>query len=313
LILAVLDWPTVAQLTANGVINGTFYGLLGVGFALILGVTGRFHYAYGFIYTLTAYMAFPLHARADWPLLPAVAAALILTTLLGVGTERLVYRPLAAHAGATALLAIFVASLGIGIAGENLVRLFWSSASQALTGINQKPIIWGGDNVRAIFLNLDLYQVLMSIFLVVLLNLLMRYTPLGRAIKATRSNPEMATIIGINPNTIYLVCFAVGTFLAGVAAFWRGIKFTVAPDMGFTPVIFAFVVAFLAGTARSPIRVFLTGLFVSFVEQYSSIWLSARWTQTAVFVILLVYLVSLSVDVKRLRARFNLTGALARG
>jgi len=309
LILAVFDVPTVVQLTANAVINGTFYGLLGVGFALILGVTGRFHYAYGFLYALTAYLIFTLHARADWPLLPAVFVGLLLTTVLGVATERVVYRPLAAHAGATALLAIFVASLGIGIAGENLIRLFWSSASQALTGINQKPITWGD----AIFLNLDLYQVLCSIALVAVLSLLMRYTPLGRAIKATRSNPEMATIIGIDPNMIYLVCFAVGTFLAGVAAFWRGIKFTVSPDMGFTPVIFAFVVAFLAGTASSPIRVFLTGLFVSFVEQYSSIWLSARWTQTAVFVILLVYLISLSIDVKALRARFRLSAAVARG
>ena len=60
--------------------------------------------------------------------------------------------------------------------------------------------------------------------------------------------------------------------------------------MGFTPVIYAFVVAFLAGTASSPIRVFITGIIVALIEQYSSIWLSARWTQTAVFVVLVLYL-----------------------
>ena len=66
--------------------------------------------------------------------------------------------------------------------------------------------------------------------------------------------------------------------------------------MGFKPVIFAFVVAFLAGTASSPIRVFLAGIVVALVEQYASIWLSVRWTQTAVFVVLVVYLSWLSLQ-----------------
>ena len=59
--------------------------------------------------------------------------------------------------------------------------------------------------------------------------------------------------------------------------------------------IFAFVVAFLAGTASSPIRVFVTGIAVALIEQYASIWLSVRWTQTAVFVVLVVYLSWLSL------------------
>ena len=69
--------------------------------------------------------------------------------------------------------------------------------------------------------------------------------------------------------------------------------------MGFKPVIFAFVVAFLAGTASSPIRVFVTGIVVALIEQYSSIWLSVRWTQTAVFVVLVVYLSCLSLEDQR--------------
>ena len=309
MILAVFDLRTVEQLTANGIINGTFYGLLGVGFALILGVTGRFHYAYGIVYTFAAYMIFTFHERVGIPLWPAVALGVLLATMVGVAMEAGVYRPLANHAGANALLAIFVASLGFGIAGENLIRLFWSSASQALTGIDQKPIT----NGQAIYLNLDVYQVISAVVLVTTLTLLLRYTPLGRAIKATRSNPEMARIIGINPASIYVVCFAIGTFFASVAAFWYGLKFTIEPAMGFTPVIFAFVVAFLAGTASSPARVFLTGIAVSMVEQYSSIWLSARWTQTAVFVILLIYLIWRSVDLPRLRARLRVSRAFAKG
>ena len=306
--IATITFQQFIQLTVNGVINGAGYGLLGVGFALILGVTGRFHFAFSFTYTLAAYLIYTLHNRgAHLNLWFALALGLGLVTVLGVGIERYVYQPLAMRAGATALLAIFVAALGIGIAGENLIRLFWGSSSQPLTGLAQKPIRLF--NNRAIFLNYDVYQVLSAVALVLILAALLRFSPLGRAIKATRGNPEMAQIIGINPRVIYMVCFATGTLFSGVAAFWYAIKFSVIPDMGLRPVIFAFVVAFLAGTARSPVRVFLVGIAVSLIEQWSSMIMSVRWTQTAVFVILVFYLISLSVDPKALlvRARGGLT------
>ena len=90
-----------------------------------------------------------------------------------------------------------------------------------------------------------------------------------------------------------------------MAAIWYGLKYTVDPAMGFNPVIYAFVVAFLAGTARSPIRVFVTGIIVALIEQYSSIWLSARWTQTAVFVVLVLYLTFLAVKASGFTTRLR--------
>jgi branched-chain amino acid transport system permease protein len=298
-LLAVFTFDSVSQLTVVAIRNGAFYGLLGVGFALILGVTGRFHFAYGFTYSLAAYMVFTFIDRAGLALWPSAVLGIGLVTAFGIGIERFIYRPLAARAGANALLAVFVASLGLGIAGENIIRLLWSSASQQLRGVTIKPYHLGPTN----FLNLDVYQVITSVVLVILLTVALRYTALGRAVKATRSNTDMARIIGINPNTIYLLCFGVGTFFCGVAAFWRGMEFTVQPDMGFQPVVIAFVVAFLAGTASSPLRVFIAGVVVSMIEQYSSIWLSARWTQLAIFVVLVLYLVSLSLDPRAILAR----------
>ena len=298
------DATTFAQLTANGVFRGAAYGLLGVGFALILGVTGRFHFAYSFTYTLAAYLAFTLRFRG--PKLPfwvAAFVAVVLSAAVGVLIERFVYRPLARRAGATALLAVFVAALGIGIAGQNMIALFWGQATQAYYGPAKKA--WALGSTR--FENFDVWQTVSALALVLILTGLLRFTGLGRAIKATRVNPELATIIGINANVIYLVCFAIGTFLAGVAAFWYGLQFTVEPNMGQRPVIFAFVVAFLAGTARSPLRVFFTGIAVALVEQWASIWLSVRWTQTAVFVILVGYLVSLSLRGRKLSEIFSLS------
>jgi branched-chain amino acid transport system permease protein len=285
-LLFAVSLETVKQLTVDGFFRGCSYGLLGAGFALILGVTGRFHFAYAFTYTFAIYMAYQFTFPMSLPFWPSAILGVVVSAIVGVLIERIVYRPLAAHAGANALLAIFVASLGLGIAGENAIRLYWGSESQSYYGPDKVAYtIWD-----TTFLNFDVWQGGSAIALVLALAAILRWTALGRQIKATRVNPELARIIGINANTIYLIVFFIGSVFAGVAAIWYGLKFTVDPAMGFTPVIYAFVVAFLAGTIRSPIRVFITGIIVALIEQYSSIWLSARWTQTAVFVVLVAYL-----------------------
>ena len=301
MILGVLDVETVKQLTVDGFYRGCSYGLLGAGFALILGVTGRFHFAYAFTYTFAVYMAYQFTFPLGLPFWPSAILGVLVSAVVGVLIERIVYRPLAANAGANALLAIFVASLGLGIAGENAIRLYWGSETQSYYGPDKVAYtLWD-----TTFINFDVWQAASAIFLVLALWALLRWTPLGRQIKATRVNPELARIIGINANTIYLIVFFIGSLFAGVAAIWYGLKYTVDPAMGFTPVIYAFVVAFLAGTASSPIRVFLTGIVVALIEQYSSIWLSARWTQTAVFVVLVLYLSVLAFKASSLSTRLR--------
>lgn len=292
---------TFRQLTVDGFFRGCSYGLLGVGFALILGVTGRFHFAYGFTYTLAVYFAFTFTFRVNWPFWPSAVIGVLLAAVFGASIERIVYRPLAANAGATALLAVFVAALGLGIAGENVIRLLWGSQTQAYFGPKKTAYhLW-----NTVFLNFDVWQAASAVVIVVALTLLLRYSALGRRIKATRVNPDLARTIGIDANRTYVICFFIGTVCAGVAAVWYGLKFTVDPGMGYTPVIFAFVVAFLAGTARSPVRVFIIGILVALIEQYSSIWLSVRWTQTAVFVVLVGYLTYLAVKSSGFTARLG--------
>src|SRR5215204_3733590 len=297
-----VTFETFRQLTVDGFFRGCSYGLLGVGFALILGVSGRFHFAYGFTYTLAAYLVFTLAERVGIPFWISAVLGIVAVALVGVAIERVVYRPLATRARANALLAVFVASLGLGIAGENLIRLLYSSASQQLSSAPEglrTPIDWGD----VVFRWVDVWQVVTAVVMVAGLAALLRFTGLGRSIKATRVNPDMARIIGIDPHRIYLVCFFIGTLMCGAAAFWYGVKFSVTPDMGFEPVIFAFVVAFLAGTASAPVRVFITGIIVSLIEQLSTLWLEVRWSQLVVFVVLLLYLVVLAFDPRGLLQR----------
>src|SRR3954454_4804961 len=89
----------VAQLFANGVLNGAGYGLLGAAFALILGTTGRFDIALSLNYTLAAFVSRVLLSESGWPFGARAAVGLLIGVVSSVLCEAVVYRPLARRAG----------------------------------------------------------------------------------------------------------------------------------------------------------------------------------------------------------------------
>jgi branched-chain amino acid transport system permease protein len=288
----------IEQLAVAGAINGSFYGLLGVGFGLILGVTGRFHYAFALIFTFSAYVTSVLESAADMPVMPAVIAGLIASAALGVAIERMIYRPLALFSGPLSLLTVFISSLGITIAGVNLITLAWSAGSRSLKLVPVVPLQAGG----VTFTTLDLALVTSVWILIAALAATLNFTDLGRSIRAVRGNPTLSRIMGTDPGRIYLAVFGIGSVLCGFAGMLNGARFAVLPDMGDRPVVFAFVVAFLGGTRRSPFVIGLAGLFIGMVESLSGFFVSPQWTSLVVFSVLFVYLILHPLDLRSLLA-----------
>ena len=288
----------IEQLTVAGAINGSFYALLGVGFGLILGVTGRFHYAFALVFTFAAYVTSVMESAVGLPAPLAVIAGLAAAAALGVAVERLIYRPLAMFSGPLSLLTVFISSLGITIAGVNLITLAWSAGSRSLALVPVVPL-QAGDIT---FTTLDLALVASAWILIAALAAILTSTDLGRSIRAVRGNPVLARIMGTDPGRIYLAVFAIGSVLCGVAGIFNGARFAVLPDMGDRPVVFAFVVAFLGGTRRSPFIIGLAGLFIGLVESLSGFFVSPQWTSLVVFSVLFVYLILHPLDLRSLRA-----------
>jgi branched-chain amino acid transport system permease protein len=277
----------VAQLLVAGVINGSFYGLLGVGFGLILGVTGRFHYAFALVFALAAYVASVVESDVGWPWPFAVVAGLAAGVALGCAIEAFVYKPLAQASGAASLLTVFISSLGVTIAGLNIITLIWSASSRTLGILPPQTIHLGEVTVTT----LELTMVVLSWALILGLNAVLRFTALGRDIKAVRGNPGLARIMGLDTDRLFLVVFAIGSLLCGVAGVLNGARFAVLPDMGTRPIAICFVVAFLGGTRSPPLRVGLAGVFIGLVESLSGLWVSPQWSSLVVFSVLLLYLV----------------------
>jgi branched-chain amino acid transport system permease protein len=192
----------VAQLTAAGIINGSSYALVGAGFGLILGVTGRFHYAFALVFTFAAYVTSVLETSGGLAMPLAVAGGLFAAVALGTATERFVYRPLARASGALSLLTIFISSLGVTIAGINLITLAWTAFSRSIELLALRPL-----NLGAIsFTNVEAVLVVISWLLILALSGLLSFSDLGRSIRAARGNPQLARTLGLNPDTISCGC-----------------------------------------------------------------------------------------------------------
>jgi branched-chain amino acid transport system permease protein len=293
----------LGQAIVSGIVAGAGYGLLGVAFALILSVTGRFHFAFATVYTFTAYVAAVL-VGGGLPLLPAALIGLAVGVVLGMLAEAVVYRPLAARAGDHALLSVFVASLGLVIAGENLIRLIWGNNARNLGGFPDHTYTLAQLNVS----RLQLLLVVVTALVAAGLTLLLDRTILGQQIKAVRGNRDMAEAVGVNVRRIFLVVFGIGSLVGGIAALIAGMRFAASPDMGNTPVFYAFVVAFVAGTGRSPLVVAAAGVVIGVVESVSTLWMSDNLSALTVFGLLLV-LLSVRVLPQAIR---QLSGSMSR-
>jgi branched-chain amino acid transport system permease protein len=177
-----------------------------------------------------------------------------------------------------------------------------------LTGIHVQGVALGSVTVTSV----DIASVVVLWLLAIAVSLTLRYSRLGRVIKAVRVNPEMADIIGVNRKTVYILVFAIGSLLAGVVADFAALKGAAVPNMGFQPLLYAFVVAFIAGSNRTPFYTMAVGVLIGLVESLSGIWLSAQWATLVVYVILFIYLTSHSTDWRSLALRVGYRPALKR-
>lgn len=277
------------QYLVDGFINGSAYGLLGLSFGLIVAVTGRFHFAWAASYAIAGFFAAWLASEQGFSPVIAIIVSISGAILFSCLCEATLYRLIANRLGEQALLAIFVASFGLTIAVGNAITWIVGTAagSEVFPWISTDRVTVG----QIGFTKLDIVWVASVWGLGISTWALLKFTPLGRRIRAVQVNTGMSESVGIHPNRTYIVVFAIASLLGGWAAVLTAMKYAATPTMGLTPVFYAFVVAFAAGLGRSPIRIMIVGALLGMVEGGSAQFIDLNWQQVVVFAILLIYLI----------------------
>ncbi len=251
---------------------------------LIFSTTKIFHFSHALTLTLAVYAA--VLAAGPWGIgLPAgfVLAACV-GCLVGLGTEIAVYRPL--RRVQASQLNIFLASLGLLIAGQSVVLIAFGPQARRLEGFPMTGIALG----PVAFTTIEALWMAASWLLIGLLMAWLWRTRHGRAIRAVASNPELAQCLGVDRERVFLLVFAVGSALVGVGGALLALRDTASPTMGVHPVLAAFIAVFLGGIGSIP-GAALGGVVLGLAENMGGLVLPGYWQGVIAFVVLFVVLV----------------------
>lgn len=266
------------QLLVNGISNGSQYALLGIGFALIFGTTGIAHFAYGPLFAASAYIIWWL-VTMGVPFVPAVVIAAGISALLGVLSYILVYQPLVERNSSS--FVILVSSLGLFIVITNLISIVFGTDAKTLNDVNY-GIYFVGD---AVISGIQIAQVILLAAVALLLQLCLKYTGWGQAIRAVTDNPEMARVVGINTHKVVLVVFAAGSGIACLASACLLLRDGASTNVGFLSVFYAFI-AVVVGGVGSIWGAIIGGLALGLVESIGMWKLPSEWQSTIAFLVL---------------------------
>ena len=253
------------QQLINGLVLGSIYALIALGYTMVYGILELINFAHGEITMFGAMVSIAL-LNILFPGLPlavtlllAVSGAMLVCVALGLTVERVAYRPLRR----APRLAALITAIGVSIVLQNVAMLIWGKQY-----VNFPPVLEVAthDIAGAHITDLQIAIVLLAIVLMGLLLWLVYRTRLGAAMRATAQSPDLASLMGINPNTIIAVTFALGAALAAVAGIMVGAYYGLAHYyMGFMLGLKAFTAAVLGGIGNVA-GAMLGGLLLGVIE-----------------------------------------------
>jgi branched-chain amino acid transport system permease protein len=279
----------------NGLTIGSFYALIALGYSMVYGVMKLINFAHGDFFALGSYLGFSLLIWGSafvssqlglWGgMIVALTVAGISIALVGMLTERAVYRPIYAAGRLPAV----VSALGASIFIENAIMVIWGPRYLAYTSEIVPSVRLSIGNVQITVLQIVI--LLVSFLLMGLLYYIVQKTTFGAAIRASALDRDTAALMGININTVILFTFTLGPALGGmtgvmVGMYYRQISFT----MGWTYGLKAFTATILGGIGNIPGAMF-GGLILGILEMMGAIYLSAAWKDVFVFLILILVLI----------------------
>ncbi|MEW6607723.1 MAG: branched-chain amino acid ABC transporter permease [bacterium] len=279
------------QLFLNGIIAGSIYALIALGFTVIYRTVKFFHLAHGVVYTAGAYFAYTfLNSLTHQPinsltiLLLSFFLSICLSALLGISIDRLVYYPLRKQNASN--LIFLIASFGVFIFLQNLIQLIYGA--QILT-IRTGPVKEGHHFIGAVITDIQITILVVSVILMILLWLFIQKTKLGKATRAVADDSIAANVVGINPERIILTSFAIGSTLAGAAGILISYETNIEPTMGFTAILKGIIASIIGGIGSIPGAV-LGGFFLGLAENLGIWKIQAGWKDAIAFAILIIFL-----------------------
>ncbi len=272
------------QQLINGIMLGSTYSLVAIGYTLIFGVLNLLHFAHGEVFMLGAFIGLQIVLGLKLGILGAMIGAMAATALVGYLIERVAFRPIKKEY----FLAPLIATIGITIILQEVANKVFGSEpvgfpqSVEILNFQLGPI--GINSLQILILSI-------SIFLMVVLHLFVSRTKLGRGMRATAENATTARLLGVKVNRIVALTFMIASALAGAAGVLVGMAYnTISPYMGAQMAGRGFAIMLLGGLGNIK-GAMLGGLILGVAEILSVGYLTSSYRDAFAFGVMILILI----------------------
>ena len=272
----------IVQASLDGILLGVLFALVASGMALQWGVMNIINVAQGELVILGGYIAYFLYISGIHPAFGIIISPIIMY-FVGVGMYKVVIFRVVDRDLFISILATF----GISILAQQLMNTVFGA-----------DVVIAQSNFGTSFLfdymvtlpNAKIFSAIISIIFAIIIVLYMRYSRLGRAIRATSQNARAAKILGVDTDKVYAATFGINAAICGVAGALIAITFTLHPYVGLPYTVRSFMIVIVAGLGNLP-GVAVSGIGLGMFEEFSDYLFGTEFRIAAVFLLLVIILV----------------------
>lgn len=274
------------QQLVNGIALGSIYALVALGYTMVYGTIKLINFAHGDIYMMGAFFGYFLVNNLGINVYLSMILALIFCGILGILIERIAYKPLR---NATRIAALITA-IGVSYLLQNLMIYFVGPEVKAFPSTVTNQIF----KVFGIVINSkQVLVVVITLLLMILLQFIVKYTKMGKAMRAVAVDTEAAQLMGINVDRVISFTFALGSGLAGIAGVLVGVYYnSISPIMGTVYGLKAFVAAVVGGVGSIP-GAMIGGYLIGLLETIVTFLGWSTYRDAAVYALLIIILLIL--------------------
>ena len=273
----------ILQFIANGLVMGSIYALVALGFALVYNTTRIFHIAYAVLYMFSPYMFLTFYNHIGCTFYVAFIISVFLTVLLSLAIEQFVYQPL--NRINSSLNIVMISSIGVMVIVINTIALFYGNETKIINNSISQTVSLN----KIILADIQLWQFGVSVVIIALFFLFLKFSKFGIRTRAIRDDPVLSSVFSINVSQIRLTLFALSAFFVAVAGNLVAYDVGMDPYVGM-PILLTAVVALIVGGVGNFAAPVLGGFIIGMMQSITVLISSARWQDAVIFTLLIIFL-----------------------
>jgi branched-chain amino acid transport system permease protein len=278
----------LVQNLAFGVLVGALYGLAAVGLSLVFGVTKFLNVSHGELLMFGGYASFWVFTLLGIDPFISLVSTIVFLLLIGLLFYKLLFGRMVKLPEAAKIQNTLLVGFGLSLILQNLALRFWTADTRGITTFYSS---WAVTVFGVRFPIVRVASMVIALVVLLALDLFLRRTYTGKALRATVENWEAATLMGIDIQKVYLLSFVIGAALAGVAGCLVSVGYSIEPAMGLNWTLKGLIVMVLGGLG-SIMGTFVGGLVLGITESATGFFLSLTYREVVglvLFVLILVF------------------------